>query len=41
MIARPSLPLGEGAHLIVELERIHLPELAEHREIVARAAADL
>ena len=33
--------LGERARLVVELERIDAPELAEHREIVAGAAADL
>src|SRR6185503_4696798 len=34
-------PLGNRARLIVELDGVELPELAEHFEVVAGAAADL
>ena len=41
MIVRPSRSFGDRAGFIVELDRIDLAELAEHREIVPSAAADL
>ena len=39
---RPAEPLlGDARARLVELERVDLAELAEHREVVAGAAADL
>ena len=41
MMLRPSRFSAIAARFVVELERVDMAELAEHREIVPGAAADL